>query len=191
MGAQGEVLDFWLREIGPEGWYVAVPDVDARIARRFLDLWHQAKDGGLDDWCATAEGALAFLIVTDQFSRNMFRGDGKSFATDEQARGAARVAIARGFDLALPEPQRVFLYMPFEHSEALADQDWSVALMEARMSGQDGAEFAHHARVHREVIRRFGRFPYRNAALGRETTEAEQAFLEAGGYGAMVKEMAQ
>lgn len=191
MGAQDEVLDFWLREIGPEGWYVAVPDVDARIARRFLDLWRQTKDGGLGDWCATAEGALAFLIVTDQFSRNMFRADGKSFATDEQARGAARVAIARGFDLALPEPQRVFFYMPFEHSEALADQDWSVALMEARMSGSDGAEFAHHARVHREVIRRFGRFPYRNAALGRETTEAERAFLEAGGYGAMVREMAQ
>jgi uncharacterized protein (DUF924 family) len=81
--------------------------------------------------------------------------------------------------------------MPFEHSEALVDQDWSVALTEARMSGPEAAGFAHHARVHREVIRRFGRFPYRNAALGRETTEAERAFLEAGGYGAMVREMGQ
>jgi len=191
MSTQQEVLDFWLREIGPEGWYVAVPDVDALIARRFLDLWHRAQDGGLEDWCGNADGVLAYLIVTDQFSRNMFRGDGKAFATDAQARNVARVAIARGLDLVLPEPQRVFVYMPFEHSEALVDQDWSVALTEARMSGPEAAGFAHHARVHREVIRRFGRFPYRNAALGRETTEAERAFLEAGGYGAMVREMGQ
>ena len=191
MATSEEVLEFWLREIGPQGWYIAVPEVDAQIARRFLQTWHQARDGKLADWCATPEGALAFLIVTDQFSRNMFRGDGNAFATDEAARAAARKAIAQGVDLSIPEPQRVFFYMPFEHSEALADQDWSVALMEARLTGEEGADFAHHARVHREVIRRFGRFPYRNAALGRVSTQAEEAFLVAGGYGAMVREMAQ
>jgi len=190
IAGQDEVLEFWLNEIGPAGWYVAVPEVDGKIAQRFMATWHAAHDGGLSDWADTPEGALALLIVTDQFSRNMFRGDGKSFATDALARDVARGAIARSFDLETPEPQRVFFYMPFEHSEALADQDTSVALMTARLSGEEGAEFAHHARVHREIIRRFGRFPYRNAALGRDTTAAEEAFLKAGGYGAMVREMA-
>lgn len=190
VAGQDEVLEFWLNEVGPAGWYVAVPEVDGKIAQRFIATWHAAHDGELSDWADTPEGALALLIVTDQFSRNMFRGDGKSFATDALARDVARGAIARGFDLKTPEPQRVFFYMPFEHSEALADQDSSVALMSARLSGDEGAEFAHHARVHREIIRRFGRFPYRNAALGRDTTAAEEAFLKAGGYGAMVREMA-
>ncbi len=186
-----EVLEFWLKEIGPDGWYIAAPEVDGRIAQRFTATWRAASDGALSAWAATPAGALALLIVTDQFSRNMFRGDGKAFATDALARDVARRAVARGLDLARPEPERVFFYMPFEHSEELADQDWSVALMAARMSGAEGEEFAHHARVHREVIRRFGRFPYRNAALGRASTAAEEAFLAAGGYGAMLREMAR
>lgn len=187
---QDEVLEFWLKEVGPDGWYVAVPEVDGRIAQRFMATWHAALEGKLAEWAETPTGALAFLIVTDQFSRNMFRGDGKSFATDALARDVARRAIALGHDLATPEPERVFYYMPFEHSEELADQDWSVAFMTSRLHGAGNEEFAHHARVHREIIRQFGRFPYRNAALGRTSTAAEEAFLAAGGYGAMVREMA-
>jgi uncharacterized protein (DUF924 family) len=189
MAEMREVLDFWLREVGEAGWYVAVPDVDAEIARRFMPVWQAAHDGRLNGWCATAEGTLAFLIVTDQFSRNMFRGDGRSFATDAAARDAARHAIAHGFDLQTDEPQRVFFYMPFEHSEEIADQHWSVALMEARLKNDGEDSFAFHSRVHREVILRFGRFPYRNAALGRSSTPAEAAFLAAGGYGAMLREL--
>lgn len=191
MTEPGDVLDFWLNEVGPDGWYVAVPDVDGKIAHRFMATWQAAYDGRLAGWCETPEGALAFLIVTDQFARNMFRGDGKSFATDPAARGAARLAIVRGHDLVVPEPQRVFFYMPFEHSEDMADQHWSVALMDARLTGEAGASFSHHSRVHRAVIDRFGRFPYRNAALGRASTPKEEAFLAAGGYAEMVREMAK
>lgn len=180
-------LQVWLNEVGPEGWYLAVPKVDDRIRARFAPVWQSAHDGHLQDWCKDAPGALAFLILTDQFSRNMFRGDGRAFATDAIARDAARHAIARGFDLDTPEPQRVFFYMPFEHSEEPADQDWSVALMQSRLP-ESGEGFAFHATVHREVIRRFGRFPYRNAALGRASTDAELAFLAAGGYAGMVRE---
>ncbi|MCX8509781.1 MAG: DUF924 domain-containing protein [Rhodobacteraceae bacterium] len=189
MTEMGTLLDFWLAKVGEAGWYVAAPEVDAEITRRFQPLWQRAWEGGLADWPVTAEGALAFLILTDQFPRNMFRGDPRAFATDAISRTAARSAIARNLDLTVPEPQRVFFYMPFEHSEDLADQDWSVALMEVRLP-ETGADFAHHARLHHEVIRRYGRFPYRNDALGRASTPAEQAFLAAGGYGAIVREFA-
>lgn len=184
-----EVLDFWLIEVGEKGWYVAAPDVDSKITDRFLSTWQEAWEGRLDAWLETAEGALAFLTVTDQFPRNMFRGDGRAFATDALARQAARLSIARNFDLAVPEPQRAFFYMPFEHSEDPADQDWAVALTESRLIATR-AGFAHHARLHREVIRRYGRFPFRNAALGRTSTQEEVAFLAAGGYGAILREFA-
>lgn len=182
-----DTLQIWIDEIGPKGWYVADPAIDGRLRARFQPVWQQAADGQLLDWCETARGCLAYLIVTDQFSRNMFRDDPRAFATDALARDAARTAIARGFDLDVAEPERVFFYMPFEHSEESPDQDWSVALMKARLP-EGGEGFAFHATVHREVIRRFGRFPYRNAALGRVSTAAELTFLGAGGYGAMVRE---
>lgn len=184
-----DVLDFWLQRLTPADWYVANPAIDAEIIRQFADLWAKAQAGGLIHWGDTDQGALAYLIVTDQFPRNMFRGAARAFATDAAARQMARGAIARGRDLAIPEPQRVFFYMPFEHSEDLADQDWSVALMEARLTDTDGG-YATHARAHREVIRRYGRFPFRNAALDRTSTIAEQAFLDAGGYAGIVKELA-
>lgn len=182
-----EVLGYWLKELGPAGWYVAADGVDQTIRQRFMPLWEVAWEGGLTDWPNDAEGALAYLVVTDQFPRNMFRGDARSFATDEIARHAARAAIARGLDLQVNEPERVFFYMPFEHSEDPADQHWAVELMQARILDKD---FHHHARVHREVIRRFGRFPFRNDALGRISTPAEEAFLAAGGYGSIVRELA-
>ena len=180
----GEVLRFWLEELEPRDWYVADAAVDARIRERFLGAWEAAWGSGLRDWEATARGALALLVLTDQFPRNMFRGDGRAFATDALARGVARRAVARGFDLEVEAPARQFFYLPFEHSESLTDQERAVRLIAMRM---DAPETLLHARAHREVIRRFGRFPYRNEALGRETSAAEKAFLEGGSYGAVVR----
>lgn len=188
MSAQQAVLDFWLEEVGSEGWYSAVDAVDAKIVRQFGGLFEQILAGGLADWGQTAQGALAYLIVADQFSRNMFRGDGKAFAADPAALEMAGHAIAQDLDLQIPEPERVFFYMPYEHSEDLANQDRSVELMQTRLP-QTGKGFAFHATVHREVIHRYGRFPFRNAALGRVSTPAEDAFLAAGGYGGLVREM--
>jgi uncharacterized protein (DUF924 family) len=184
------VLAFWLDELGTEGWYKADDAVDAKISARFGALWEEAHAGGLADWLETPKGALAYLIVTDQFSRNMFRGDARSFATDARARDAARHAIAKGFDLLVEDPERMFFYMPFEHSEHIADQDWSVALMGARLP-VSGNEMDRHARAHREVIRQFGRFPYRNEALGRQSTPQELAFIADGGYASALRAVSE
>ncbi len=181
-----EVRDFWLREIGEEGWYKGGAEIDA-ACRRFLPLVEAAREGGLLDWLDGPDGALAYLILTDQFPRNLYRGSALSFAADARARAAARRAVDEDWDMATPMPERQFFYMPLNHSEDIADQDLCVRLMAARIP--DGAEHVLHARAHREVIARFGRFPFRNAALGRETTAAEQAFLDAGAYPALVKAM--
>ena len=181
-----EVLDFWLGTIGPEGWYAGGEEIDA-LCLSFRDVWQAAHDGGLEHWVDGAIGTLAYLVLTDQLPRNMFRGQADSFATDARALAAAKTAVAEGWDLHAPEPDRQFFYMPFEHSEVMADQDTAVRLMEERLSSDP--EMALHARAHREVIRRFGRFPSRNAALGRASTPEEEAFLAAGGYGAVVKEL--
>jgi len=182
----GEVLDYWLDEVGPKGWYAGGEELDADIARRFRPLWDEAMAGRLSQWLCAPADMLAFLIVTDQFPRNMFRGTAAAYSSDRLARSAAQAALDRGYDLRTPEPQRQFFYMPFEHSESQSDQDRSVRLMKTRMSDP---ELLLHARAHRAIIRRFGRFPYRNAHLGRRTTAAEQEFLEAGGYGAAVREL--
>jgi uncharacterized protein (DUF924 family) len=129
-------------------------------------------------WEETPEGALALAIVLDQFPRNMFRGDAKSFASDALSRAVAERAIARGFDAQLPHAERQFLYMPFTHSEKLADQERCLEL--ARAYGDD--EFSRYAQLHAEAIRRFGRFPHRNPVLGRVTSAEEQAFLDGGGF---------
>lgn len=179
------VLDFWLGELGEEGWYAGGDDLDADIRSRFADLWQAAADGGLDHWVDGPAGSLAFLIVTDQFPRNMWRGSARAFATDAAALAAARAAMAAGWDMAVPEPERQFFYLPLMHSEALSDQEDCIGLMIERMP-ETGASNALHARAHAEVIRRFGRFPYRNAALGRETTAAEAEFMAQGGYASVV-----
>jgi uncharacterized protein (DUF924 family) len=179
-----EVLDFWLGEIGEADWYAGTPEIDDACATRFGLLWHALNEGGLEHWVSGVVGTLAYLIVADQFARNIHRGDPRAFATDIRARAAARHALAEGWDMAAPVPERQFFYMPFEHSEDMADQDLAVTLMAERMEGD--AELLLHARAHREVIARFGRFPFRNTALGRETTRDEAAFLENGGYGAQV-----
>lgn len=175
-----EVLTFWLEEVGPAGWYRVDPAVDHACETRFGGLIDQAIAGGLEDWESDRESALALLLLLDQFPRNIHRDSPRAFAGDPRARVVADRAVAAGFDLATPEPERSFFYLPFEHSEALADQDRAVALFEERMPG--AAESIRHAHLHRDLIVKFGRFPHRNAVLGRENTPEEQAHLSGGGY---------
>lgn len=179
-----EVLDYWLGAVGEDGWFAGGAELDAEIRAKFLDVWQAAHDGGLEHWVEGAAGTLAYLIITDQMSRNIHRGSGLAFATDARALAAARKAIDEGWDMAAPEPERMFFYLPFEHSENRGDQARSVRLMEERLADP---EMALHARAHQEIIHRFGRFPFRNAALGRESTAEEREFMEKGGYGAMVE----
>ena len=176
-----QINTFWLDEVGEKHWYKGSSDLDQTIIDRFGAAWQRA-DSLASEWAGTAEGALATLILTDQFPRNMFRGNARSFATDKLARRVADQAIAAGFDMATPEPARQFFYLPFMHSEEMGDQNRAVILFEERMPGDN----LRHAHLHREVIRRFGRFPWRNDPLGRETTPQERAFLDAGGYRALV-----
>ena len=183
-----EVLDYWIGELGPDGWYAGGAATDAECRRRFMDLWQAAADGGLEHWVDGTVGTLAYLVVTDQMSRNIHRGTALAFATDPLALAAARRAVDAGWDMGAPEPERQFFYLPFEHSEALADQDRAVELIGARLP-EGGAETLLHARAHREIIRQFGRFPFRNAALGRVSTAGEEAFLAEGGYGALVRKL--
>ena len=180
-----EVLDFWLGEIGPEGWYKGSAEIDDACATRFGELLDALADEGLEHWVDGAVGSLAYLIVADQFSRNIHRGTPRAFATDALARAAARRAVEAAWDLEAPQPERQFFYMPFEHSEDLVDQDLAVELMQERMP--DHPEQLLHAIAHREMIRRFGRFPLRNEALGRDNTPEETAFLAEGGYPALVE----
>ncbi len=181
-----DVLRFWLEECGPTDWYRGGEALDARIRERFEGLWNVARGGGLVLWEGSAQGALALLLLTDQFPRNMFRDEGRAFATDALARSVAGRAVARGFDIATPAPERQFFYLPFEHSESLTDQERAVRLIATRMGDE---ELLLHARAHRRVIRQFGRFPFRNEALGRQTRAGEQGFLDAGAYGAVVRDL--
>lgn len=171
------ILAFW-REAGSERWYARDEDFDAEVRRRFLALWHKAAAGELTAWEASDDGALALVILLDQFPRNMFRGTPQAFASDALARDVARRAIQRGTDRRIDPALLEFLYMPFMHSEHLADQERCVALFE----GADDAESLRYAREHAGIIRRFGRFPHRNRILGRETSPEEQAFLDGGGF---------
>jgi uncharacterized protein (DUF924 family) len=180
----GDVLTFW-EEAGPEMWYKQDDSFDLTIRDRFGALWDSASRGGCDSWAMGPRGSLALIVLLDQFPRNMFRGSGRAFATDARALRVAHLALSKGWDLRIAPPLRQFFYMPFMHSERLADQDFCVRLFAERMPGDN----LRHARAHREIIRRFGRFPYRNEALGRQTTPEEQAFFDGGGYGAILKEL--
>ena len=182
-----EVLEFWLKETGPKGWYKSSDDLDEAIRTRFLETWEQAKSGDLDAWECSARNALALLIVLDQFPRNMFRGEMQSFETDAKALALAKKSISKGFDKETPLPERQFFYLPMMHSESGPDQDMSVRLIMLNLEGDDNLK---HARVHRDVIRQFGRFPYRNDALGRSTTPAEAEYLANGGYAFSMREFA-
>ena len=167
-----DVVGFW-RDAGPEKWFAKDDAFDAAIRARFGEATRAALAGGSDHWRGEAEGALALALLLDQFPRNLFRGSALAFSGDARAREIAREALARGFDLA-PEPAlRVFPHLPFMHSEELADQDLMVALARWRHD-ENTLRFAI---IHRDIIARFGRFPHRNAALGRATTQEEAAFL--------------
>ncbi|MEM1427846.1 MAG: DUF924 family protein [Pseudomonadota bacterium] len=183
-----DVIRYWVDEVGEKGWYTADDGVDAEITARFATAWDAARAGGLGDWKCGPDRSLAYLLLTDQFPRNMFRDDPRAFATDRMARSATLRALRFQWDMRVPEPARQFFYLPLMHSEVLEDQEKSVRLVLTRMP-ETGTSTLLHARAHREVIRRFGRFPHRNAALGRATTQAEAAFLEAGSYGSVVREL--
>jgi uncharacterized protein (DUF924 family) len=184
----GMVLDYWIDEVGPEGWYGEDAARDAEIRARFEAMWEHAMEGALSLWLTYPTGTLAYIVLTDQFSRNMWRGTGRAFASDRAALAAAKAALSRDWDLRIAEPARQFFYLPLMHAESLPDQQRSVRLIQMRLP-ETGASNLLHAKAHREVIRRFGRFPHRNEALGRGTTLAEGAFLEGGGYGGVVREM--
>ena len=171
-----EVVAFW-RDAGAGKWFNGGAGFDAECRTRFLDAHFEAARRGLDGWMGDAEGALALVLLLDQIPRNVFRGSAHAFATDGLAREVARNAIDAGFDARIDAPLRLFFYMPFEHAEDMADQDRALALFTAL----GDANLLAYATAHRDAIVRFGRFPHRNAALGRSNTPEEQAWLDAGG----------
>jgi len=190
MAHPDEVLAFWLDEIGPKGWYDSSAELDDRVRERFGEVWKAAQEGAFSLWLTHPTGTLAYVVLTDQLPRNIFRGTGRAFASDRLSLAAAKMAIARGWDLKIDEPVRQFFYMPLMHSENLCDQDRCVRLFLTRMP-ETGANNLLHARAHREVIRKFGRFPFRNQALGRKSQPGERTFLDEGGYGATVRTLEQ
>jgi uncharacterized protein (DUF924 family) len=172
-----DIVIFW-REAGKERWWKKDDAFDAAIRTRFLGIWEEARTGRLQDWRTSDDGLLALTIVLDQFPRNMFRGDARTYSTDSLAREVASRAIATGVDQRVDQTLRQFLYMPFMHSEALADQERCIALFSAAGEGEN----AKFAEGHADIVRRFGRFPHRNKMLGRATTDDEQKFLDEGGF---------
>jgi uncharacterized protein (DUF924 family) len=177
MSDPGPVLRFWFDE-HPKDWFVKNPDFDTQIRTRFLALHEAAAAGRLAHWADEARSCLALVLLLDQFPRNLFRDDARAFATDAQARAAARVILQRGWDQSMTQPEQLFAYLPFEHSESLEDQDLSCELMK-----DFSAEQRQYAERHRDIIRRFGRFPHRNGSLGRPSTPAEIEFLKLPGSG--------
>lgn len=178
-----EINAFWLNEVGPAKWYATDDQLDAEIRERFMQPWQRAKAGELDCWITRPQSALALTILLDQFPRNMFRDDKTAFSTDCKALAFAKKAIALGHDLVVDEPERQFFYLPLMHSECIVDQDRCVRLFVTRMP-KTGENNLSYAKEHRDVIRKFGRFPYRNTTLGRESSGQEQEFLRANGYAA-------
>lgn len=168
-----DVISFW-HDAGPKRWFAKDEGFDAEIKERFGVLHGEAASGEHDHWAGTPEGALALLLVLDQFSRNIHRDEARAFAADEKALSLAKAAIEKGFDKSLDAEDRRWVYMPFMHSEALADQEECVRLFE-ELGFEENYKYAV---LHRDVIAKFGRFPHRNALLGRETTPDEAAYLE-------------
>lgn len=188
-----DIIDFWLGELDANGkaspqhtarWWQKDAQFDEEVRRRFEPTWHALMKGEHEAWLAEARPRLAYVLVLDQLSRNMFRGSAQAFAGDARALSAAKEGIARGHDRALIGVERVFLYMPFMHSEQLADQERCVQLFRAFHDETSGAlreELANNlafAERHRVIIARFGRFPHRNELLGRPSTAEELSFLE-------------
>ena len=172
-----EIISFW-RDAGPQKWFRKDDAFDAHIREGFEAAHHAAARSEYAAWEETADGALALLILLDQFPRNIYRGSGHSFATDGLARAIAASAVNRGFDQGVEKALRLFVYMPFEHSEHAADQSKSLKLFEAL----GDVEYLRFAKLHADIIERFGRFPHRNAMLGRMSTVDEKKFLDEGGF---------
>ncbi|MCI0506704.1 MAG: DUF924 domain-containing protein [Gammaproteobacteria bacterium] len=168
-----DILQYWFAEEIKPLWFNSTPEFDAELKDRFLDIYDAALDGKFSDWKQSADGCVALVVVLDQFPLNMFRGQPKSFEGEAKARDAAREAVANGFDKQLPDEQKAFLYMPFMHSEQIADQELSVELFDAA-GLKNNLRYAIH---HRDIIRRFSRFPHRNKILGRPSTRAELEYL--------------
>lgn len=176
---KNDILAFWFDEISPSQWFQTNADFDAEIIKRFSQDYQFARDGVYEGWQNTPDGSLALCILLDQFPRNMFRGSPKAYETDNQILLIAKNAIAHGHDKLLEPMRRWFLYLPYEHSENINDQKACVALFE-EIKDEDPLGYDYALR-HLEVIERFGRFPHRNAALGRDNTPEEEEYLAAGG----------
>lgn len=174
--AAAEIIAFW-QEAGPDKWFAKDPAFDVAFRDRFAGIYCQAVNGALSHWAASPIGTLALTLLLEQYPRNAFRGTPWMYATDAMARLVAEHALALGYWDKVPADLRMFLLLPFGHSERLADQERSVGLAEEMIP-----ESAHNARHHRDVVRSFGRFPHRNAILGRASTAEEQAYLDGGGY---------
>ena len=170
------LLDFWFNQVGEEGWYSHDPALDQHCIDRFAVLWSEKRTLPPESFLDRADDALAAVLLFDQLPRNMFRGQAQAFATDPIAREVARGAIALGYDIQIGGAGRLFFYMPFQHSEDLADQELSLSLFE----GAGDTRSLDFARQHQATIARFGRFPHRNAALGRTTLPAEAAAVAEG-----------
>lgn len=175
VSALDEVLSFWFAPGRAEQWFVANPEFDREVETHLAHHLAAARAGDYDGWRASARGCLALCILLDQVPRNLHRGTPLAYAHDKTARAVTRHARARGFDRLLPQEQRLFLYLPLEHSEDLADQNDCVELI-GRLDANP--KWRGYAEQHRDIIARFGRFPHRNATLDRETTPEEAAFLE-------------
>ena len=188
MSSPEEILSFWLDETGPEGWYAVSEELDQVIRDKFMDTWKKAQEGSFAQWLTYPSGVLAYVILNDQFPRNMFRGTSRAFASDRAALAASKAAVDKKWDLKIDGPARQFFYLPMMHSENLCDQERCVRLMKERMP-EGGGDNILHARAHREIIRLFGRFPYRNDALDRTFTGAEKAYVDSGGYGRTVEDL--
>lgn len=174
MNWPAEILSFWFQELDPRDWWAKSDATDDQIRERFLELWEEQKSKTADDFLTAPETALAAVILFDQFPRNMFRDSADAFSTDHLAQQIAEKAVDLELDAQLPEDQRAFLYMPFMHAEDIQLQNRSVTLFTKLGSNQ---KFANE---HRDVIAKFGRFPHRNAVLGRQTRDGEQAVIDAG-----------
>ena len=184
-----KVLSFWLDETDPKQWYNSPKSLDNAILQEFYSTWVSIMDGKFGMWLTYPSGSLAYVLVLDQFSRNMFRGSSKAFSSDLTALAAAKQTIKHKFDLAIDEPGRQFFYLPLMHSESLQDQERCIRLMHERMP-LEGMNNLLHARAHREVIRKFGRFPTRNEALSRKNTAHEADYMKNGGYGMTYTQLA-
>lgn len=173
-----DVLDFWFAA-GKEKWFAKNDAFDAEISSKFKAAHEAARDGAYDSWLETADGILALIILLDQFPRNMYRGSPDMFAADPKAVSVTRLALEKKVDGEVPQAARQFVYMPLMHSEDLADQELCVKLFKADPGLKENVPYAVD---HRDIVARFGRFPHRNAVLGRSTTAEEQAFLDDGGF---------